>query len=51
MRTQLAVIRSRIEEIFVIRDDAHDQTLLAAEYRALIDREVLLLLAINGATV
>jgi hypothetical protein len=48
MQTQLAAIRERIEQIFAIRDESRDQTALAAEYRALLEREAILLRAPRG---
>jgi hypothetical protein len=48
MQTQLAAIRERIEEIFAIRNESHDQTVLDAEYHWLTDREAILLKADRG---
>ena len=39
--------RTTTEEIYAIRDDAHDQSALAAEYLALTEREAILLWAIQ----
>ena len=50
MRTELTATRTKIAEILAIREDLRDQTILAAEYRRLTDREDALLLAIRAAT-
>jgi hypothetical protein len=43
MQDQLTATRKRIEQIFEIRNESHDQTVLAAEYREMTDREDVLL--------
>jgi hypothetical protein len=48
MQTELAATRTKIDEIFAVREDLHDQTALAAEYHRLTEREDALLLAIRG---
>jgi hypothetical protein len=48
MQTELAATRTKIDEIFAVREDLRDQTALAAEYHRLTEREDALLLAIRG---
>ena len=50
MQTQLAAIRERIDEIFALRNESHDQSVLDAEYHWLTDREAILLRADDIST-